>query len=48
MYRIFSVEMNSARKTDLVIEELPEDEKEDFFNPEESYDDEPFEKEYCD
>ena len=53
MYRIFSLEMNSERKTDLVIEELPDDEKEEFFNPEgnddEAYeDDEPYEKEYCD
>jgi hypothetical protein len=45
--------MHSERKTECVIEELPEDEKEDFFNPEynndEVYeDDEPYEKEYCD
>ena len=52
MYKFCKIEMNAERKTDLVEEELEEfDEKEDFFQPEESWDedeDEPYEKEYCD
>ena len=51
MYRLYSIEMNSERKTDLVEEELPDD-KDDFFSPEDNwddeYDDEPQEREYCD
>ncbi len=54
MYRLYSVKMSGERKTELVLEELPEDELEgedDFFNPEDNWDeedDEPQEREYCD
>ena len=52
MYRFYKLEMNSTRQTEIIDEELPDDEEE-FFNPEysddEAYeDDEPQEREYCD
>ena len=52
MYRLYSLEMNSERRTELVDEELLED-KDDFFCPEDNgdedeCDEEPQEREYCD
>jgi len=51
MYRLYCVEMNSERKTEIIDEEI--DDKDDFFQPEDNwdedeYDDEPQEREYCD
>ena len=52
MRRLYSLEMNSERKTDICDEEI--EDKEDFFQPEDNWnedeyeDTEPQEREYCD
>jgi len=53
MRRFERLELNTQRQSEISEEELIEDDKEEFFNPEDNWDDtddedEPYEREYCD
>ena len=53
MRKFKGLDFSTGRQSEISEEELPEDDKDDFFNPDDTWDDdyeddEPEEREYCD